>query len=386
MYDFILFENYYLAINHYKDLCIIAKLLKESGYSVAIANVFEEGKYCSVEGIPHISFKKKSPIYRIHPGRTLYQKLINLFIPIRIAYYLRFVLKQLNGKYKNLYVGSYYTGMSTLWIREIPKTSHAFFWGLRSSRLIEYKYGLLSKNSISSYILYRYFKNHRNLCFFVSDEIIYKEFIEIGIERERIIIRPERMIKELPYINSKKPINYLNILSIGSIRPTKQIEKVLDSLKLINDKNIFYTIAGKTDDKYELVIQKHTQGLINVKRLNYRIPENEYSKLIQCCDFLILCDQKQLSSVTNGTMNEALLMNKPIIAPNFNPYKYYIEKYSIGILYNEDSLDDLANAIKIAKKIGPRIFYRNIKEYQKSLLYDNVKVFFSENIKNILEQ
>jgi glycosyltransferase involved in cell wall biosynthesis len=85
-------------------------------------------------------------------------------------------------------------------------------------------------------------------------------------------------------------------------------------------------------------------------------------------------------------MNEALLMNKPIIAPNFNPYKYYIEKYSIGILYNEDSLDDLANAIKIAKKIGPRIFYRNIKEYQKSLLYDNVKVFFSENIKNILEQ
>lgn len=59
IYDFVLFENFNQAINHYKDICIIARLLQSSGYSVAIADVFAEAEYCKVEGVPHISVGNK---------------------------------------------------------------------------------------------------------------------------------------------------------------------------------------------------------------------------------------------------------------------------------------------------------------------------------------
>ena len=38
-YDFVLFENAYDIENHYKDLSLLAKILKKAGYTVAIANV-----------------------------------------------------------------------------------------------------------------------------------------------------------------------------------------------------------------------------------------------------------------------------------------------------------------------------------------------------------
>lgn len=290
-------------------------------------------------------------------------------------------MRQLRGKYRNLYAGSYFVHMTIGWLKEIPDTASVFFWGLRSSRLIEHKLKPFSKVALPAYRLRRYFDHHQNLKFFVSDEIIRNEFIELGISPRRLVVRPERYIEHTPSaIVPKETSKGLNLLSIGSLRETKRIENVLDALRLLNDDTITYTIAGKASDEYEAIIKNHSNGLQGVIRRNYRIPEEEYNQLIEQCGFLILCDRQQLSSVTNGTMNEALLKGKPIIAPNYNPYKFYIEKYGIGIAFDPQSIESLSSAIRNAKQKGVACFTDNINNYQQTLLFDVVAERFGKEL------
>lgn len=296
----------------------------------------------------------------------------------------------MKGKYHNLYAGSYHTDMSICWLKAIPSSASVFFGGLRSSRLIEHQIYPHGKTAKSSFRLRKYFDNHFNLRFFVSDEIIKREFLDLGISENRIVIRPERIIEKI----ESKEITQLtadtidkdrfSLLTIGSLRESKQVELVLDALRIVSDQSIQYTIAGRASDAYESVIESHLKGLCGIRRINYRIPEDEYYSLIEQCDFLILCDKQQDSCVTNGTMNEALLLGKPIIAPNYNPYKYYIEEFNIGVQFDSSENSSLVNAIILAKNNGKAFYSDNIKKYQSTLLYDKVVEDFSNDIRRTL--
>ena len=387
-YDFILFENFYQAFNHYKDVCIIARYLTQCGYSVAIADVFGEAENCHMEGVPHIIFEKDCPVTfdkNVVRRTDIISNIKNSIKRKQIDKYLVYVMRQLRGKYKNLYAGSYFVHMTTGWLREIPDTASVYFWGLRSSRLIEYKLNPFSKVALQSYRLRRYFDHHQNLKFFVSDEIIRDEFIKIGISRQRLVIRPERYIDAInSSVTNIESAKELKLLSIGSIRENKRIECILDALRPLSDDNITYTIAGKASETYEKVIASHSIEQCGVTRLNYRIPEEDFNQLFEQCDFLILCDKQQLSSVTNGTMNEALLKGKPIIAPDYNPYKFYIEKFGIGISYDPQSRESLTGAIMDAKQKGVAFFSENIKNYQRTLLFETVTERFGEELSESL--
>lgn len=377
MFDFVLFENFYFAHNHYKDVCLIAELLMDNGYSVAIADVFDEGDNCHIEGVPHIQFKKKYPKMFIGKARiTGY--LFDFINKRRIDNYLIYVIRQLKGQYQHLYAGSYFTYMTTGWLKEIPSSSNVFFWGLRSARLIQ--------KDREAVHLRLYFESHPNLKFFISDEIIYKEFIDLGISSKRLVIRPERYIKELNPVAVSSDTSKLHLLTIGTIRRQKRVEKCLDAIRLIPNIAVDYTIAGKADDEYEKFITFHREGLNNVKRLNYRIPEDEFCALIDQADFLVLCDEQQQSSVTNGTMNEALLKGKPIIAPNYNPYKYFVEKYGVGLLYDANNTVSLKEAIINATQNGPQIFAKSILLYQESLLFETVSQKFGLDLERTLKE
>ena len=377
MFDFILFENFYLAHNHYKDVCLIADLLRDNGYSVAIADVFDEGEYCQIEGVSHLQFRKKHPKMLVAKTRIA-GYLYDFINKRRIDSYLIYVMRQLKGQYKHLYAGSYFTYMTTGWLNEIPSSSSVFFWGLRSARLIQ-----KDKEAVH---LRRYFESHPNLKFFISDEIIYKEFLDIGISSKQLVIRPERYLKELKPVDASGGTSELHLLTIGSIRRQKRVEKCLDAIRSIPENTVVYTIAGKADDEYEKIITSHREGLTNVKRLNYRIPEEEYLALFEQSDFLVLCDEQQQSSVTNGTMNEALLKGKPIIAPNYNPYKHFVQQYGVGLLYDADNLVSLKDAIIDAAQKGSQYFAQSILVYQKSLLFETVSYKFGQDLKRALTE
>lgn len=79
-------------------------------------------------------------------------------------------------------------------------------------------------------------------------------------------------------------------------------------------------------------------------------------------------------------MAEALLLGRPIIAPNYNPYKSIIEKYGVGILYEMHDRESLRNALLQAKDTDSSEFSEGILNYQQDFMYDNVVGNFKKEI------
>lgn len=389
-YDFILFENAYDIENHYIDLSLFASLLKKMEYNVAIANVFKESKLCRDSSIPHITLKYRCP--KQFSTLSQYRKRTNSikfhYYRILHSLYLVYVIVSLSRKGKNLYIGSLTSYTPFLWLFFLFKKNNYFIWGLRSHILYSWKKKLDSFTLTAILRTYK-IKRSSNIKLVTSNDIIKNEFISLGIPSNRIIVRPERWItKQTKNITSHSIIdNQTSFLTIGTLRRSKHVEYVLDAFKVINDSCYSYTIAGrcKDDNGYEDMLNKHSEGIPNVKRINTFINDEDYVKLFQQCDFLILCDEKEISCPSNGTMVESLIWGRPIIAPNQEPFKYEIDKYGIGLLYDFNNLQSLVETLRIARTLGSNYFSSNILQYQEMLLEQNVILFVDEQIKKIIK-
>ena len=378
-YDFILFEHT-TVINHQHDLEEIAKLLQCQGKRVAIAEVYNERIYCKDSTIEHYTFKTPftDRFLTVDDCRfTPLRFFINRIKLRRYYKFLRVALAELSGVSSNIYCGSFFNVNSYNWLKRVPKDVNLFLWGLRSFWLYEYKIRPFTLFGVYSFFNRNLLSRNTNIRLFVSNEIIRDEYVALGIAPERLIIRPERTINELVK-SSFSEDGRLRLLTIGSLRPDKRIEMTAEALRIINDDDISFVIAGSTssDPFYEKNIMQATSGLRNVIRMNSRLNDKEYQSIFDECDFLVLCDKQHASSVTNGTMNEALLKGKPIIAPNYNPYKYIIDNFGVGISFDDGSIDSLVKAIQSAKAKGASFFSDAIECYQKTLLVDKVSEKF----------
>lgn len=380
-YDFVLFENQEGNINHYKDVCQIALMLKQGGYNVAIADVFDEAEYCQVEGVPHISFPYHVKT-KLNKGR-FWQPSFIITKYQRNNYYKR-IIKDLSNLTKNIYAGSYHLTLSTSWLKAVPKDVNCFFWGLRSWWMEYQKYHFFSLQTINARKLHRLFKIRKNFGLFVSEPVIKDEFIKLGISADRLIIRPERYVNSSD-INVQEPSkdNLLHFVTIGSLRSDKRIEMIVDAMKELTFP-FQYIIAGESRNNYEATIKSAIEGCEFVKRLNYRISDNEFKSLIQNADFLILGDKDNYSCVTNGTLMEALLSGTPVIAPDYGLYKYYVTKYDVGLLYNPLEKDSLVHALTTAEKLKKSSFEVGLKRIKKDFMFENISKQFCEDIKALV--
>lgn len=388
-YDFILFENLYEVENHYKDLALLAELLKEAGYTVAIADVFKESKLCNVEGIPHIKIAKKS-IKRFNEPRTFSKKengFISLFWRIRKDLYIINALRELHGMASNIYLGSMTMATPYFFFKYFKKDTKYFMWALRSAHSLYWKKS--NKFSLTYWLsknLYNNIRRKDNLYLVLSNELIKKEYEEkINANSNRIIVRPERTISTLPRISSSTP-GKLKLLTIGTLRPFKHVEFCLDALRELNNPQIEYVIAGrcKYENGYEEMIREHMEGVPNVTRINRFIPDDEYEQLMNDCDCLMMCDGTQASCASNGTMSEALLHGKPIIAPNFDPFKYEVETYDVGYLYEYAQIDSLKKLLLSVVNIGTREKEINLQKYANKYLRNIVAEDLKNNINKLL--
>lgn len=367
MYDFILFEHTGLK-NHCKDLCIIGDLLRQNNYTVAIANVTIEYECCKDCNIPLINIKTNRDKYKSIDG-----------------FYSQ-VVKELSKYAKNIYVGTLMTNHTMFWLINAPRNINIYMWGLRSYYLREFRMWPLHKSVIQSLWIWIYAKYNCRLKLFVSDDIIKKEFLSLGWTDDRLVIRPERMIKKLPQdvagcTNPKK------FLIIGSLRPGKRIDLWIEAFAKRGGSDLMLFIAGKaySINGYDISLSKSCEKHPSIIRIDKRLDDDEYFDLIKECDYLILCDEKQSSSITNGTMNEALLSGRPIIAPNYNPYRSIVDAYNVGLLYDINNQQSLIDTLEIAKNNPIANYNENLLKYQKTLLYDKVVSEFGKELKKTLQ-
>lgn len=377
-YDFVLLENLYSVENHYKDLTILAMLLKEAGYSVAIADAFKEADLCQVDGIPHLKIDilcpKEFKTLKIFSKKRSGWK--NLYYRILKDIYLYRVIKKLKGAALNIYLGSMTMATPAFFFKAFDKNTIYYMWALRSANVLYWKNNKRDLYYYVSKALFLAIHQYHNLRLIVSNEIIKKEFeVSVGVKVDRLILRPERYItkKNTPVIR-KCPNEKLNILYIGTIRPSKNIDFCLETIKKLNNERIIYTIAGRarTDEQYGYKINNLASTIPNVIRIDRYIPDDEYEQLIGDCDFMILCDKKESSCASNGTMTEALLRGKPIIAPDIDPFKYEVEKFGIGYLYQYGNVNSLSEVLLKALENGAGQFYNNINIYQDCFIFNKV--------------
>lgn len=372
MYDFIIFEHSGLK-NHFIDLQTIGLMLRDAGYSVAIANVTQEKGLCNKSNIPKIE---------LSINRSSYQKKDD---------YLKAVFNELSQMTENFYAGSILSDTNLSWIKYVPKDKKVFLWALRSFFFTEYQRPRISRSYHLSFFnsLYNSWvtKRYKNIRFFVSDTTIRDEFVRLGYEPWRFVIRPERMCTQLT-LSTKERKRRLQLLSIGALRPEKRIDLCMKALDKLSPNDIHLTIAGKayTLHGYEKMLDSMSEGRQYVTRISHRLSNEEYNELINNCDYLILCDEKQPSCVTNGTMAEALLAGKPIIAPNYNPYKYIVEKYGVGLLYEMHNQQSLIDTLKRACTIDLKEYSQGIEQYQRDFLYEKVVKDFSKELKESLQR
>lgn len=79
-------------------------------------------------------------------------------------------------------------------------------------------------------------------------------------------------------------------------------------------------------------------------------------------------------------MLEALIHYCPIIAPCYNPYAYYIDKYKIGIKYNPDVDGDLEKAMMTAIHLGCKSFEKPIKDFLSTISFESVSRDLSRKV------
>lgn len=388
MFDFILFEQLYTVQNHYKDLANLAILLKDAGYKVAFADVFKEAELCNVDGIPHISLDIKCPKEFKEP-QTYFKKrsrLKKILLRFQRDIYLYKVIRCLNDMSLNIYVGSMTLDTPIFFMRSFKRDRHYYMWALRSAHILKWKESKLSPHYLVSKSLYDNIHKYNNLRLIVSNELIKKEFEDqVGVISRRLVLRPERVIRKKSIIQGKGiKGKSLNLLYIGTLRPSKNVEFCLEALRRLNNPNIIYTIAGrcKSDARYNEKIGRLVADLPNVQRIDRYIEDKEYETLMNDCDYLILCDKKEVSCASNGTMTEALLHGKPIIAPNCDPFKHEIEKHNVGLLYEYDSIESLCDIIDFAMHLGTEEFREKLLAYQDLFLRDSVV----NSIKQQIEQ
>lgn len=388
-YDFILFENYHQAFNHKYDVVLIAKLLKYTGLDVAILDIYHEDNSDDIDGIPVLHLTKKNQIPNDQWQRRPKNKLISWFCLIRFLWqqhkYIRQVINEIEPFAERFYCGSYHLNMP-LNLLKIRKP--CYYWGLRSSRMTNFWYHFKRNPvlGIRMLMLRHAFRKNPDQNLFVSNAIIKNEFERIGIPSWRLIIREERCITDLGFPNYENLSPRFSLLTIGMLRPDKRVGFTITEFKQCREEEWQYVLVGKSQGKYENEILSAINHNDNIRRINKFIDYKEFNNYIKEAHFVVFADKKQKSSVTNGTMLETLINYRPIIAPNYDPYKTYIDKYGIGLTFNPDVYGDLSRVMKEAESLGSKSFHDNIENFLKTIKFDYVAKMLYDQIYNRHEE
>jgi len=376
-YDIILFENFRRAFNHKYDVVLIARLLQRGGLRIAILDIYGEDNYDEIQEIPVIHM----PYLGYPPDDKLKGKHPQFFFILKFLFHQHFYMKRVvqyvSPLARAFYVGSYHPQMTSAFMK---LSKPCFYWGLRSfffngdttfGKILHFRVKLLKK---------RFYKNSFQRLF-VSNEIIKKEFMNLNIPENRLIIRPERCIEDKPNPRFSKLNDVCTFLIIGKLREEKRILLSIKAFRQLKNENLRLWLVGKSfDQKYEDLIEKAMHGDYRIMRVNQYLDYELFNNYMKQSHFVLFADKQEPSSITNGTMYEALINHRPIIAPNYNPYSYYVTKYNIGLLYDPDSVESYIQVLQKAASMGCMSFFVKISNYLATVKFDTVSKQLSEAI------
>ncbi|ANI88871.1 hypothetical protein A9P82_05935 [Arachidicoccus ginsenosidimutans] len=152
----------------------------------------------------------------------------------------------------------------------------------------------------------------------IHSSVSYKMLInDFSVPESKIVYCPHpNYIGEYGEIlESKTDEQFLNLLFIGSVKPYKNIELLLEVMSSLLGYPIKLKIVGKALPSYAQELLQKSEGLANVElRLEF-IQEENMNMVLSECDLLVL-PYDMASSLNSGTAILAFSYKKSVICPN----------------------------------------------------------------------
>lgn len=165
------------------------------------------------------------------------------------------------------------------------------------------------------------------------------------------------------------PDNKFILLSVGELQERKNQRIVIDTLGRMQNKNIYYLIAGQgaLKKEYKHLIKSYNMQE-NIKLLDYRTDIDELCEIADC--FIHTAFHEGLSVA----LLEAMASGLPVIGSDVRGVRDLVEHGKGGICVNPKSVDEVKNAIQ-------KMYYN--KSFRDSCGYFNMKEVKQYCIKNV---
>ena len=202
----------------------------------------------------------------------------------------------------------------------------------------------------------------------VHGPYLYHEVINLGVDSTKVINFDSTYPDDSSWVNFKNNFNYntsitkhkLQILFIGRV---EYFKGVFDLLKACNDilrKNddIVLVYVGHGRDIINLENAINAQGLSKKAFIMGNVDHNKLPDIIRRSYCVVTPTKSKFPEGRCMVAMEAMVMGRPVIAPNFGPFLYIVEDNKNGLLYEVDNVYSLNE--KINKLIYDRELYLNL--------------------------
>ena len=206
-------------------------------------------------------------------------------------------------------------------------------------------------------------------------KVVYIPGVGIDLQKfSNIAVNKEKKRKELGV-----PDNAVLLLSVGELNENKNHETAIRALGEINDKKIYYIIAGKGNKK-ELLENLITELDLNdrIKFLGYR---NDINELCSAADVFVFPSFREGLSLS---VMEAMACGLPIACSRIRGNIDLIDEGKGGVMFDpqnvgsvKDSIKTLLNADREEMK---KYNLEKIKKFGMSDVMSNMKKIYSEEL------
>jgi glycosyltransferase involved in cell wall biosynthesis len=176
---------------------------------------------------------------------------------------------------------------------------------------------------------------------------------------------------------------YKIIMFLGTVRPHKGLEHIIQALNLLNRDDIRLMIIGAgTEPKYENMLEEIGNGKVILKE---KIPFNNIPQYLHAADIVVLPQKKTIQSYGQipAKLFDAMAMAKPIIAADVSDLQMILN--GCGIIVEPEDISGLADKIDWvcsntleAEKMGRRAREKCIADYSWDVMEEKLVAIFEK--------
>lgn len=171
------------------------------------------------------------------------------------------------------------------------------------------------------------------------------------------------------------PNNKFIILFFGAPFYGKGIDIIISAFKYLN-KDFFLLLSSNlkiVNFEYNFHNLKKYKKFKSIKVIDRYVSTKERENIFGAADVVCLPYRKSYLYHSSAVLTESVLFNKFFIAPNFDPFNQFVNKYkNLGLLFKAENIKSLVDKIKESKKIYLNKNYKKDREkYLKNSIEAN---------------